>query len=370
MPRFDPIAFLAEFCSIPTAPFHEHRVIDAVLSFAKRYRSLRVSRDAHGNTLLVRPGTAGRQKPRVIFVAHLDHPGFVVKGMLDARTADAEFRGGVAASFVDGSRVLIYDGDRVVKARAFDAKQNAMGRTESCKLKVASAVSPGAFGMFDVGIARVKGKRLHCRVCDDLAGAAATLAMLVPLAAKPATSDVGVLLTRAEEVGFIGAIAAAQERVLLRDSDRLISIETSAEQPVARQGEGVVLRIGDRTSVFHSAFSRFMFEQAEHLAKHDKTFRFQRALMPAGTCEATPFDAFGLIAGAICVPLGNYHNQDKARGKIAAEHVHLDDWRNMLKLFEAIGRSIHTFDGSHMALREQLNKRFEASRHLLGEAQL
>jgi len=77
--------------------------------------------------------------------------------------------------------------------------------------------------MWDVGAGRVKGGKFHSRVCDDLAGAAAALAMLDELAkdAKNAPpSPVAVLLTRAEEDGFIGAIAASRRPQLLRKTDR------------------------------------------------------------------------------------------------------------------------------------------------------
>src|SRR5438309_1997885 len=83
--------------------------------------------------------------------------------------------------------------------------------------------------------------------------------------------------------------AASRHPELLRKSDLLIAIETSAMQPYAKQGDGCVIRIGDRTSVFNSSISYFITEVAERLARKDKTFKHQRALMPGGTCEATVY---------------------------------------------------------------------------------
>ena len=211
-----------------------------------------------------------------------------------------------------------FDGDREVVGTVLATAEEA-GRCATADVRVRGPISVGAIGMFDVGVGRFVGKRFHCRACDDLAGAAAALCTLVDLARKPADCDVCVLLTRGEEEGFIGAIASVLEPTLLRPTDRMISIETSAEQPVAQQGKGVVLRVGDRTSVFHSAFGRFLFDAATTLAGEDKTFRFQRALMPGGTCEGTVFDAWGYTTAAVCVALGNYHNMDRAKGRIAAE---------------------------------------------------
>jgi len=177
-----------------------------------------------------------------------------------------------------------------------------------------------------------------------------------------------VLLTRAEEEGFIGAIAAATRPQLLRKTDRIIAIETSAEQPFAPQGKGAIVRIGDKTSVFNSALSYFITQQAELLSKKDKSFKYQRALMPGGTCEATVYDVYGFTAGSICVALGNYHNMDRKRSKVAPEYIDLDDWNNMVKLFVRLAKNGHEFEPGHKALRERIEKRFEKLKPLLGQA--
>ena len=57
--------------------------------------------------------------------------------------------------------------------------------------------------------------------------------------------------------------------------------------------------------------------------------------MPGGTCEATVYDVYGFTAASICVALGNYHNMDRERKKIAPEYIDLGDWENMVKLFLA-----------------------------------
>src|SRR5205085_1177326 len=138
---------------------------------------------------------------------------------------------------------------------------------------------------------------------------------------------------RTEEEESSRAIAASIEPKLLRKTDRIVAIETSAQQPYAPQGKGAIVRIGDKTSVFNSALSYFITQQAEALTKKDGSFKYQRALMPGGTCEATVYDVYGFVAGSICVALGNYHNMDKERKKIAPEYIDLADWNNMVNLF-------------------------------------
>jgi putative aminopeptidase FrvX len=189
--------------------------------------------------------------------------------------------------------------------------------------------------------------------------------MLDELLKKPRKNTVAALLTRAEEDGFVGAIASVLHPKLLKKSDRIISIETSAAQPVAKQGDGVVLRIGDYTSIFNSAFMFFLHEQAKALSKLDKNFKYQRSLMPGGTCEATVFDLYGYTTGAICVPLGNYHNMDRKKKKIGPEYVDVNDWKNMVKLFVQLANQIHEFDPHFGPLRKRIEKRFKEREKLL-----
>jgi putative aminopeptidase FrvX len=359
------LSLLSQLCAIPTAPFKEHRVMEFVERFAGKYRAIKLSRDRFDNTLLLRPGKSGAKHPRLIFVAHLDHPGFIAGSMVDAKTLSADFHGGVMAKFMADTPVVFFDGDREVRGKIIDLDADKTGRATAARIRVKSSVSAGSMGMFDLTTGAIKGKRFHCRVCDDLAGAASALATLQQLASAPAHVDVGVLLTRGEEQGFVGAIGAVSDGSLLRKTDRLLSIECSAEQPVAQQGLGVVVRVGDRTSTFNSAFTRFIAGVGDELAKADKSFKMQRALMPGGTCEATVFDAWGYTAAAACVPLGNYHNMDRARERIAAEYVNTDDWLNMVKLFVALSRKLHTFTGNHAELKTRLLHRFETFRSLI-----
>jgi len=235
-------------------------------------------------------------------------------------------------------------------------------------VRVTRRVSPGSPGMFDVGEGRfeispadARRTTFHSRVCDNLAGAAAALEMLDTLlnSSTAPESPVAVLLTRGEEEGFIGAIAAVLKPMLLLDTDRLVVIECSAAQSYAPQGAGCVVRIGDRTSVFNSSLSYFLTQQADDLSKRDSSFKYQRALMPGGTCEATVYDAFGYIAGSICIPLGNYHNMDTTTKTIAAEFIDMNDWQSMVKLFVSVSLNGHLFSSDNVVLKEKLTKRYE-----------
>lgn len=360
---------LRELCSIPTAPFAEQYVIQYAERFARKRRKLRLDRDRWGNLLLTLPGRSPAL-PRWVFAAHMDHPGLVAERMVDPRTLDAAFYGGVAADYVRGTRVRFFEPDDEIAGAVTEILETEQGGRwtipRRVRVRVRREVAPGTPGMFDQGTGRVRGRRFYSRVCDDLAGAAAALTMLDELHRRPPRSTICVLLTRAEEEGFIGAVGAAVRPQLLRKTDRIIAIETSAEQPVAKQSGGCIIRIGDRSSIFNSSLSYFLTHQAEELAKSDRSFKHQRALMPGGTCEATVYDIYGFAAASICVALGNYHNMDTGRRKIGPEYVHLDDWTNMKNLFVHLARTAHTYEPGHKLLKDKISKRFDKFKHLLG----
>jgi endoglucanase len=356
---------LQQLCSVPTAPFAEQHVVRFVEQFVKARPGLKLSRDRWGN-LLIELKSAGKG-PRWVFGAHMDHPGFVATRMLGAKTLEAAFHGWVLPEFFEGERVRFFGQDGAeVRGTVLDwtiGKERKV--PETVRFRVSGPVAPGSPGMWDQGEGRVRGKKFYSRVCDDLAGAAGALTMIDRLAKKPPQAPVAVLLTRAEEEGFVGAIAASLEPKLLKKTDRIVAIETSAEQPFAPQGKGTIIRIGDRTSVFNSALSYFLTQQADALAEKDKAFQYQRALMPGGTCEATVYDVYGFTAASICVALGNYHNMDKGKKKIGPEYIDLADWNNMVKLFLQVAKAGHTFEPGHKPLRERLEKRFDKLKALL-----
>lgn len=358
---------LQEVCSLPTAPFREQHVAAYVQRFVKARRKLKLGRDEHGNLLIELPGKHSGL-PRWVFGAHIDHPGLVAQRMIDARTLEAEFRGHVLAEFVRGTKVVFFEEGRQTRGKVIEVEEEkGTPRAGRVRVRVAGAVGAQAIGMFDQGEGRIKGAKFYARAIDDLGGAAAALAMLDELHRNPPASPVAVLLTRAEEVGFVGAIAACLRPRLLRKTDRLIAIETSAMQPYAPQGAGPIIRVGDKTSTFNSSLTYFLTEQAEILKKKNKTFAFQRALMPGGTCEATVYDVYGFHASSICVALGNYHNMDRDKKRIGPEYIDVNDWKNMVKLFVAIARSGHEYREGHKLLREKIERRFKGLKHLLRE---
>jgi putative aminopeptidase FrvX len=354
---------LTALCSIPTAPFAEQRVIDFITDWVKLRNKLKLSRDRFGNRLVELKSRA--RSPRTVMVAHLDHPGFIAQAMTDRQTLHAKFHGTVFAPFFVGTKVRFFDLADEITGVVTHVKADEHQRGIEATLRVKHPVATGSPGMWDVGDARVKKNIFYSRCCDDLAGCAAALSALDVVLRSDIHVNAAVLFTRAEEAGLLGSIGAAIDAKLLRKTDRIISIETSAEQPYARQGDGVIIRTGDRTSIFNSAFTQFIQARAQAITASNNTFKHHRALMPGGTCEATVFDAFGYTAAAVCIPLGNYHNMNQTTKKIAAEFIHLHDWHHMVTLLADVCAHSASFTGTHADLQHKLTQLFKAQKDLL-----
>jgi endoglucanase len=330
----------------PAAPCHETAVRAEVEKICAEHK-LNFQRDGYGN-VLVRLQTAPQQRPFVL-AAHMDHPGFDIVCPLPRGRWLARFCGGVGDSyFKKGIPLRLMPG-------AVPAKLGAKSAREKHFEIVPSGVPAGRprFAVWELEDFAVRSGHIHARACDDLVGVAAILATLIDLKKSRARVNVIGVISRAEEIGFFGALTVAASR-LLPGNSLVISLETSRELPPAKMGRGVVIRVGDRTSIFDSAATRFLAEVAASLRQHDKSFQFQRALMYGGTCEATAYQEFGLQTGAVCVPLGNYHNC-ALKNKIAAEYVSVSDAIAMVDLLAACAREMKNYPRLIVRLRARMN---------------
>ena len=322
--------------SCPAAPYHESGV-RTVVELICAEEGLRCHRDAYGN-MLVELGKATAARPLVL-AAHMDHPGFEIIRPLRPGRWEAQFNGGVPDSyFRRGLRVRLLPGATTgrVGRRMGNSK-----RFEVCALGPAEAHAPRPhFAVWELEDFALRQGRIHGRSCDDLVGVAAILATLIDLKARRSRTHVVGVISRAEEVGFLGALTVAAAGVLPKHS-LVISLETSKEIPPVRMGQGVIVRVGDRSSVFDSAATRFLCEVAQGL--RGGMFPFQRALMSGGTCEATAYQEYKFQTGAVCVALGNYHNCHP-NGRIAEEYVSLDDACGMVELLVEAARRMPAFD--------------------------
>ncbi len=351
---------LIQLTGLPTASGKEERVIAWVERWVARRPWVALRRDRFGNIALRHRDSRSRRP--IFFTAHMDHPAFVVRAV-DGRELIADFRGGVRDAYFVGASVVLHRGRGGVRGKITEMYP-ADDTHPDKRVRVAFArpvkAEPGDVLTWALPAPVIRGGRLYAPACDDLAGLAAALAAFETLHQKVngARPDVRVLLTRAEEIGFLGAIAACGSGIIPKAA-RLIALENSksyAESPI---GGGPIVRVGDRTSTFDPDLTYRIAKVAESLADDDPSFNWQRKLMPGGACEASAYQALGITATCLCLPLGNYHNMDEAKEKIAAETIALSDYHGLIRLLIAVGRDLDPTRSAPFAakLKQLLDRR-------------
>lgn len=366
--------WLLELTQLPTAAGCEQHVTDWVRSWARRRKGVTLNADRFGNLLLERRGS--RSKRPIIFTAHMDHPAFVVTEQMEDRRVRAEFRGGVFDAYFVGSKVRLHPREGLASVGVIKklepARSDRGDRSVVVVFRSRVNAAPGDIMTWHIGSARIQGDQLRAPACDDLAGVAAALAAFDVLgpSSRRLGLDVRVLLTRAEEIGFVGAIAMCKTQFVPRAS-RLITLEMSKSFPRHSPiGGGPIVRVGDRMSSFDPDLTYRICRIAERIEQNDDAFTWQRKLMPGGTCEASAYQAYGYAATCLCLALGNYHNMTGSSrgGRIARETISLDDYYGLIRLLAAVGK---TLDDPHQSpsLRQRLEGIYAERRHVLASSE-
>lgn len=316
---------------IPTAPYKEHWLRGQLEEMLSSIPGVVHRRDRWGNVhaRLSRKAGAGP----VVFVAHMDHPGFVVHSV-DGHRVEASFEGGVDDSFFTGGAVRLFRSvdDDGLKAKIVEfSPRDPDSHSRRIVLETRVDASDAILGMWDLPACSIDADGiLRARGIDDIGGVSAIVAALQLASGRDEAVDFRAMFTRAEEPGYRGALLFCGLRPTSRHSlvppdSWVISVETSSARPTTPIGGGAILRVGDKSSIFDPGITRAIQEVAEDLTRLRGVPPLRRALMDGGTCEATVFNHYGYASGGLCVPLGNYHNMNRETGRIDSEFISIAD---------------------------------------------
>jgi putative aminopeptidase FrvX len=335
----------------PTAACHERHVRDCLLERLKDLPHVTTRIDEFGNLHASYEHAAACREPFRV-VAHMDHPAFVVKR--GKGTEELHLAGGVDEKYFVGKGIVFYNeetpkplGRTVITGTVFSA--------ETKRVEIKGAIPAKAtFATWDLPKARCTKRLFLSPACDDLAQVSTVLALLRRLALSKAKGSFHALFTRAEEIGFAGALAALKTKTPLAPMPTL-SLETSNARGFARVDAGPVVRVGDRLSIFDSRITHWLETAFRDLqAKRPGTI-YQRLLMGGGTCEASVFHRAGLPTGALCVALNNYHNMGPGTS-VRAESISLRDIQGLYDFLYFLATEAKPVRESDEAVTERFAK--------------
>ncbi len=384
-PGGETVRRLRDLLACPTAPYRE-TAVHAWVTTRLDAAGVAHCDDPDGN-LIVGAGSLNDYRARLarrgggplaVLIAHMDHPGFHGMRWLAPDRLAVRWHGGGPVRHLRGARVwLTADGLDELSGRLQRPVLTPGGRgLAQAEVRLDQAIlqrRPGARRLYGGLAFRAptwrSGNRLYTRVADDLTGVFAIVETAYRIQGRRDGPEFIGLLTRAEEVGFVGMLTHLEAGWLQRARRPLlcISLEASRHGPGAALGHGPVVRFGDRQGPFSPDCSRLL----DQLASTTLAGRYQRKLMDGGSCEATAMLAYGLPATGLALPLGNYHNQNldggqdaSAPGGPAPEFVDLRDISGLLELCHALATRSWP-DDPWTTVRQRLSRRLRSDRSRL-----
>lgn len=358
---------LAGLAKNPAVPFHEWAVAEQILGVLGTLDGVDFHRDDFGNIIAryTSPSIAAlpesEREPPIAFVAHMDHPGYEIVRPADAPDGEpggksyiAQALGGVPVASMTKPTpafVMMPGGERIsAEILPLEADSSKNGSSErQVKVRVESDAelglpAPVVFDLPDFFIeGGIDGGTIRMRAADDLAGCGAILSALERLATREAESDFIAVFTRAEEGGLFGARLMAEAGTLPADT-LVVSVESSPLIPGVEQGEGPVIRTGDRVYTFDADAEQVFSAALQSLRAKDSSFKAQRQLMSGGGCEATAFAVFGYTVTGLAFPLGNWHNATTTipdpDGGVDSEYISVSDYLGGVALMAEAGVSV------------------------------
>jgi putative aminopeptidase len=272
--------------------------------------------DTAGNLVL----TVGRGEPTVVFVAHMDEVGFVVRAIADDGTLEIEALGGLFPSLWEGRPALVHTGSATVPGvfppRAADAPPTRQPPTLRVDLGTGSrtateslGVRPGHTVTSPKEYVRLAGFRATGRSFDDRVGSTALIVAARGLEPAALRHTVVFVWSVREEIGLEGAAAAASALGLRAARVHAVDTFVSSDSPLdprtfafAPLGRGAVARALDNSAVTPPA----LLDSLVALA------RARRIPLQVGTTnggnDGSVFGAYGVPDVPLAWPLRYSHS--------------------------------------------------------------
>ncbi len=289
--------------------------------------------DALGN-LIVRKGTLSPGGKRILVAAHMDEIGLIVSHVDERGFVRFAPIGGVFGRYLLSGRVRFLNGtagligyDRLEKVTEIPSADKmfldvgATGRKD-CPVKV------GDVAAFDRPFQDL-GSRVVAKSLDNRAGVLVAIETLRALKSTP--NEVYFVFTVQEEVGTIGAAAAAFG--LDPEISIAVDVTPSGDTPDAHKlevtlGKGPAVKIRDTGMLADPSVVRWMTRAAEKTR-----IPYQREVLTIGSTDARAMQVAraGNLSGALSVPVRYVHSP--------SEMIDMDDLQNTVKLLTALLKS-------------------------------
>lgn len=329
---------------------HESAVRDTIASLLPPWA--KPETDAAGN-LILRLGASirGRKTPHLLFVAHTDEIGYVVRSIADDSRLVVQSRGGAILEYFAGHPVLVHTltGTRpgvIELPEGWNQTNFEWPRGPQGALRVdVGARTPAEVEQLGVRAGdwitvpkkyrRLQGTRISGRSLDDRVGCTALVAAAWALGPRVTGREIVFVWSTEEEVGLRGALALADRLAAQGGSpDYVFAVDTfvSSDSPLeskrfaqAELGRGFVVRAVDNSNITR----RTIVDRVVALA------RAHQIPVQVGVTGGGNDGAAFLRHGAIDVPVGWPLRYSHSPGEV----IDTRDVRALSRIVAAIARA-------------------------------
>lgn len=283
--------------------------------------------DALGNLIAVKKGKGGQ---KIMLAAHMDHIGFVVTDIEKEGFVRVSNVGGIRKANSLNRRVIFENGVSGVLSHeneGHDANDSAMTSLYidlgvSSKEEAEQLVQPGDMAVYAPDVFELRNNLMAGPAMDNRAGCAILVETLKALGETK--NEIVAVFTTQEEVGLRGARAAAFD--VNPDMGIALDVTLCGDTPKGpkinvKMGQGIAVKILDRSVICHPGVVKMMEEAAERAGA-----KYQREVLTAGGTDAGAIQATraGIPSGVLSIPCRYVHS--------ATETVSIDDMNSGVQL--------------------------------------
>ena len=248
----------------------------------------KIARDSFGNVYAVIYGSGEGKKEKIMISSHMDEVGFMVRDITEAGHIKFSTLGGIDPRVLYGKQVVLGNEDKricgVIAATAIHHKRRedrySVTKIEDMYIDIGANDSEeakkyadlGDFAVFNSDFVRFgsEGKFVKGKAIDDRSGCAVMIETIRKIREEKLELpfDLYFCFTVREEVGRSGAKVAAERvkpsRAIILESTAIADIaDVSPEKRVADVGEGGVISLMDRSTIYNADFVNFTLDTAK-----------------------------------------------------------------------------------------------------------
>lgn len=355
------IEIFKELAAEPSIPFKEWRVREKIWQIGTKF-NLTPRSDQFGN--LIFHISKGKNDISIALVAHMDHPGFEITKVENKGWVEGKILGGIEDNYLKDAELIIFSDKRRVNGKVVDRLDD-----DRWKIKFIGKASPkiGDIAIFNLKDYVIDGRYIYGRQVDDLIGCALGLEVfrrIYEYQSELTAFDLYLILTRAEEEGFIGTSGIISSKLLPKETF-IINLEASKAINGIVPGNGPIIRVGDAQRTFNVEVENILNSAYKELSNQRKDIKVQRALMTGGMCEASAYQMLGnyKVTGLV-IPLENYHNQGES-GLLIEEKASIEDIKTAEELLFLAIKGVKNLSKFEHKMVERLNAVFNEYKHKL-----